>query len=124
WRWARTWPSSLSVTLPVNANCSFRWKSLSASSCLAVAAADCASASLLAVCAFAIATLARSSAAFCTCAVASANIENARAVVEQKQAALDQAQLDLDRTVLRAPIDGIIIKRDVNPGQTVGPRAS
>src|SRR5439155_20937657 len=51
--------------------------------------------------------------------MAEANLENARAVVEQRQAALDQAQLDLDRTVLRAPIDGIIIKRDVNPGKTV-----
>jgi HlyD family secretion protein len=51
--------------------------------------------------------------------MAEANVENARAVVEQKQATLDQARLDLDRTVLRAPIDGIIIKRDVNPGQTV-----
>lgn len=51
--------------------------------------------------------------------MAEANLENARAVVEQRQAALDQARLDLDRTVLRAPIDGIIIKRDVNPGQTV-----
>jgi len=51
--------------------------------------------------------------------MAEANIENAEAVVEQRQAALDQARLDLDRTVLRAPIDGIIIKRDVNPGQTV-----
>jgi HlyD family secretion protein len=51
--------------------------------------------------------------------MAEANLHNAQAVVEQKQAALDQAQLDLDRTVLRAPIDGIIIKRDVNPGQTV-----
>ena len=51
--------------------------------------------------------------------MAEANVENAQAVVEQRQAALDQAQLDLDRTVLRAPIDGVIIKRDVNPGQTV-----
>ncbi len=51
--------------------------------------------------------------------MAEANRENAQAVVEQRQAALDQAGLDLDRTVLRAPIDGIIIKRDVNPGQTV-----
>jgi HlyD family secretion protein len=51
--------------------------------------------------------------------MAEANIENSQAVVEQRQAALDQAGLDLDRTVLRAPIDGIIIKRDVNPGQTV-----
>src|SRR6516164_451720 len=51
--------------------------------------------------------------------MAEANLENAQAVVEQRQAALDQAGLDLDRTVLLAPIDGIIIKRDVNPGQTV-----
>jgi HlyD family secretion protein len=51
--------------------------------------------------------------------MAEANIENAQAVVEQRQAALDQAGVDLDRTVLRTPIDGIIIKRDVNPGQTV-----
>jgi HlyD family secretion protein len=51
--------------------------------------------------------------------MAEANLENAQAVVEQRQAALDQAGLDLDRTLLRAPIDGIIIKRDVNPGQTV-----
>jgi HlyD family secretion protein len=51
--------------------------------------------------------------------MAEANVENAQAVVEERQAVLDQAQLDLDRTVLRAPIDGIIIKRDVNPGQTV-----
>jgi len=51
--------------------------------------------------------------------MAEANVQNALAVVEQRQAALDQAQLDLDRTVLRAPIDGVIIKRDVNPGQTV-----
>jgi HlyD family secretion protein len=51
--------------------------------------------------------------------MADANVENAQAVVEQRQAVLDQAQLDLDRTVLRAPIDGVIIKRDVNPGQTV-----
>jgi HlyD family secretion protein len=49
--------------------------------------------------------------------MAEANLENAQAIVEQRQAALDQARLDLDRTVLRAPIDGIIIKRDVNPGQ-------
>jgi HlyD family secretion protein len=51
--------------------------------------------------------------------MAEANLENADAVVEQRQAAVDQAEVDLDRTVLRAPIDGIIIKRDVNPGQTV-----
>lgn len=51
--------------------------------------------------------------------MAEANLKNAQAIVEQKQAALEQAELDLARTELRAPIDGVIIKRDVNPGQTV-----
>jgi HlyD family secretion protein len=51
--------------------------------------------------------------------MAEANLENTQAIVEQKQAALDQAEFDLSRTELRAPIGGIIIKRDVNPGQTV-----
>jgi len=51
--------------------------------------------------------------------MAEANVKNADAVTSQRQAALAQAELDLARTVLRAPIDGVIIKRDVNPGQTV-----
>jgi HlyD family secretion protein len=51
--------------------------------------------------------------------MAEANLQNAEAVVKQRQAALEQAELDLDRTSIRAPIDGVIIKRDVNPGQTV-----
>src|SRR5262249_34482087 len=44
---------------------------------------------------------------------------NAKAVIDQKQGALDQAEFDLNRTILRSPIDGVIINRDVNPGQTV-----
>ena len=51
--------------------------------------------------------------------MAEANLDNAEAVIAERQAVLDQSQLDLERTVVRAPIDGIIIKRDVNPGQTV-----
>ena len=51
--------------------------------------------------------------------MAGAALHNAQATVEQRQAALDQATLDLDRTVLRAPINGVILKRDVNPGQTI-----
>src|SRR5262249_30169083 len=51
--------------------------------------------------------------------MAEANLANAQAIVEQKQAALEQAEVDLARTELRAPIAGVIIKRDVNPGQTV-----
>ena len=51
--------------------------------------------------------------------MAEANLQNAEALVEEKQAILDQAELDLEHTVVRAPIDGVIINRDVNPGQTV-----
>src|SRR6185295_8521170 len=51
--------------------------------------------------------------------MAEANVQSAGAVVEQRRAALEQAQLDLDRTLIRAPIKGVIIKREVNPGQTV-----
>jgi HlyD family secretion protein len=52
--------------------------------------------------------------------MAEANLENAEAVVEAKQGAIERAELDLARTELRAPIDGVIIKRDIGPGQTVG----
>ena len=48
-----------------------------------------------------------------------ANLQNAEAVVAEKQADVEQAEVDLERTSIRAPIDGVIIKRDVNPGQTV-----
>jgi HlyD family secretion protein len=51
--------------------------------------------------------------------MAEASVKNAEAVTQQQQATLDQAELDLARTVVRAPIDGTIIKRDINPGQTV-----
>jgi HlyD family secretion protein len=51
--------------------------------------------------------------------MAEANLANAEAVVEQKQATLDQAELDRERTEIRSPIEGVVIKRDVNPGQTV-----
>jgi HlyD family secretion protein len=51
--------------------------------------------------------------------IAEANLENAEAVIEQRQAALDQAELDVKHTVLRSPIDGVIISRKVDPGQTI-----
>jgi len=51
--------------------------------------------------------------------IAEANFENAEAVIEQRQAALDQAELDVKHTVLRSPIDGVIISRNVDPGQTI-----
>jgi len=51
--------------------------------------------------------------------MALANVTNAEAVVEEKRAVLDEAQVELDRTVVRAPIDGIVIDREIDPGQAV-----
>lgn len=51
--------------------------------------------------------------------VAEAQLVSARAQVQQKRAALHQAQVDLDRTVIRAPVDGVVVSRAVDVGQTV-----
>ncbi len=51
--------------------------------------------------------------------MAAANLKNAEAVVEEKQAVLDESEVELGRTVVRAPIDGVVISREVNPGQAV-----
>jgi HlyD family secretion protein len=48
-----------------------------------------------------------------------ASKEVKRATVAAATAALHQAQIDLDRTVIRAPISGVLIKRSIEPGQTV-----
>lgn len=39
--------------------------------------------------------------------------------VRVREAALKSAQVDLERTKIRSPIDGVVISRDVNLGQTV-----
>src|SRR5947207_13574855 len=46
-------------------------------------------------------------------------LEYARAQVEQKAAALKQAQVDLDHTTISAPVDGVVVSRQVDVGQTV-----
>jgi HlyD family secretion protein len=51
--------------------------------------------------------------------VVEANATNARAVVRQREAALAQAKIDLSRTEIKAPVNGIVIKRSVERGQTV-----
>ncbi|HMC31662.1 MAG TPA: efflux RND transporter periplasmic adaptor subunit, partial [Candidatus Angelobacter sp.] len=48
-----------------------------------------------------------------------AQIGQAQAQVTQKQAALKVAQKNLDYTVIRAPINGTVISRSVDVGQTV-----
>lgn len=52
-------------------------------------------------------------------AVALAQIANAQATLQQREATLNGAQIDLERTVIRAPIDGVVINRAVDVGQTV-----
>ena len=50
---------------------------------------------------------------------AAANITQAQAQVSQKQAAVAVAQTNLDYTVIRSPIDGTVVARNVDVGQTV-----
>jgi HlyD family secretion protein len=51
--------------------------------------------------------------------VSEAQIQSAHANVQQRRAALAQAQVDLSRTRITSPVDGIVIKRTVERGQTV-----
>jgi HlyD family secretion protein len=50
---------------------------------------------------------------------AQAQIKSQQAQVEQAKTAVDNAQVNLDHTVITAPIDGIVISRNVDVGQTV-----
>jgi len=52
-------------------------------------------------------------------AVGEAQIRNVEALVKQRAAQLEQAKVDLNRTAIRAPVDGIVISRAVDAGQTV-----
>jgi HlyD family secretion protein len=51
--------------------------------------------------------------------VSRAQIGSALAAVKQREALLKQAQVDLERTIIRAPVDGTVILRNVDAGQTV-----
>ena len=51
--------------------------------------------------------------------VQEAALKSAHAQVDQKTAALAQAQTNLDYTTIRAPVDGIVVSRAVDVGQTV-----
>ena len=51
--------------------------------------------------------------------VSQAQIENARAQVQQREASVEQALIDLERTFIRAPVNGVVINRQVSLGQTV-----
>ena len=48
-----------------------------------------------------------------------AQLEVAKAQAEQNRAALDYARTRLDHTIIRSPVDGIVLSRNVDVGQTV-----
>ncbi|MCA1660522.1 MAG: efflux RND transporter periplasmic adaptor subunit, partial [Verrucomicrobiaceae bacterium] len=50
---------------------------------------------------------------------ATATLHQAEAVVKIKQGALEKAKTDLERCTIVSPIDGIVISRNVDVGQTV-----
>ena len=51
--------------------------------------------------------------------VAQAQIASAQAAVKQREALVAQANIDIERTEIRSPVDGVVIKRSVELGQTV-----
>ncbi len=51
--------------------------------------------------------------------VADAQVENAKAQVAQNEANLRQAEINLEHTVIAAPVDGVVVSRNVDVGQTV-----
>lgn len=51
--------------------------------------------------------------------IARAQVANAKASVVQAEASLFQARIDLERCSIRSPVDGIVINRIVEEGQTV-----
>lgn len=52
-------------------------------------------------------------------AIAMAQLESAKATVSLRAADLAQAQINLDHTLIRSPIEGVVIDRRMQPGQAV-----
>ena len=50
---------------------------------------------------------------------ARAQVDAAQAQITQQQASTQTSQLNLQRTVIRSPVDGVVLTRTVEPGQTV-----
>ena len=51
--------------------------------------------------------------------VAKASVDAAKSAVAQARAALNQDQVNLSLTIIKSPIDGVVISRSVDVGQTV-----
>ncbi len=52
-------------------------------------------------------------------AVTNAQVKSAQAAVTQRESTLAQARIDLARTKITSPVNGIVIKRSIEKGQTV-----
>jgi HlyD family secretion protein len=52
-------------------------------------------------------------------ALAEAGLKSADALILQRQAKLKDIEIDLARTDIRSPVDGVVVKRDIELGQTV-----
>jgi HlyD family secretion protein len=50
---------------------------------------------------------------------ARAQVEQSKAQVEQSQAALEQARVNLEYATINSPVDGVVVSRNVDVGQTV-----
>jgi HlyD family secretion protein len=50
---------------------------------------------------------------------AQAQAQSAAAVILQREAKLKDIEIDLERTEIRSPVDGVVVKRDIELGQTV-----
>jgi HlyD family secretion protein len=51
--------------------------------------------------------------------IAQANYNSAQSQLVKVKATLDQARIDLGRTTIISPVDGVVISRKIDPGQTV-----
>lgn len=58
-------------------------------------------------------------AAVATVKRAQARVAHSRATVQQAQASVSQARTRLEKAVITSPIDGVVLKRNVEPGTTV-----
>ncbi len=50
---------------------------------------------------------------------ARAQVASAQAQIRQQTASTQTSQLNLQRTVIRSPVDGVVLSRSIEPGQTV-----
>ncbi len=55
--------------------------------------------------------------------VAESNVSQAEAGLKQAQAALSVIDVQLERTIVKAPVDGIILARNIEVGETIAPNA-